>query len=710
MRKHLDELLAHEGAASLVAEAVIRLDAGMQSRACSLIRCQLVAAPALTTLPGVLQLQAQLLEQLNRCFQVVSLGLPGLEKAATPVAPSASRLQVLLRTQLPPLLHLLLVMACGVGDGTDNRPAAAATAQQPSSSAEASSANASNLHSLHTWSSSMARELHLAARGSASSLGDAGGGSGNVQVAVLQYAAMLVGQLSSPDALYEMLRLDLAPEQPHPGADSAAEAGRQQNMRKGGQPATAVAGRMTSQEARRVWCAQALAEVLLDALLTMPAVAAAVRRQVRCSVGGSQEQQEEEEACVSSAETGHQCDEVGRAAAALLALHWELSKLLAAMGLESRHLRQAPWSAQTCLRLLQVAAVQPQADQVQQRQDGSSRDKHCRLLADLRPAAAEPSAADGPLVQLLLPPAVLAHTLELVQQALKGISALPAGSDSWLEVVAERTAALHASCMRGLSDPHAVLASPLHTEAMAAAARLHELLTTCGSDNYGAVFVFADGAALSQAYTSFGGSKPQRDEGSSRKAKRQRQGAVAGAEASAGNPVAELLQLLLSPQDVTLTADAQQQQRQQQQQQQHQQHAKASGGKGIVRRLTAEPVQPQKRQQQGAATGLHQRIMAQPVTAPLLGTRTGDFGAGHPESESEWADVASKPGSEEGSREAEAGMAQGRVVMRSAADMTDEQREAMWAAYIADKEAMLEMMGVRVGRQLTPLKTWVPVN
>eukprot|EP00887_Chlorella_sp_A99_P006362 scaffold3.g6362.t1 len=681
VRKHLVQLLAHPAATALLVGAVVRLEPGAQARACWLIRLQLQAAPLLASAPGALQLQTLLLGQLKQCFQVVSHELPGGEAGAADAA--QSRVHVLLREQLPPLLHLLLVLASGSnsdgGGGSEGAPAplpAQPAGSSGGASDDAGSANASNLHSLPTEQSAMDARPHgrqLEGKcdpGAAGGSGGAGVARGAHEAAACKCAATLVGKLSSADALHDMLGLELVGSQAvAAGRGDVGQAGAPQVE---GEAATAAPAGISARDAARVHSAQELAEVLLEALLTLPAVAAAVHQQLHSSSGGNTEH----EGCASSVAAGQQ-GEMGATVAAMLALHWELSKLLAAVGADSRRTRQSPWSVQCCLRLLQLAAATPK-----QGVSLAAGIRQDRLLALEMQRLGVSAAAGGEAARLLLPPAVLAHTLDLVRQSLMGqpVHAATAELSGWLEEAAERAAVLHAACAAGLSQPHAALQGS-HQNAMSAAVRLHALLTTPAGEGTDSEAVAepagADGAAWNSTRSGRVAKRQRaqsgRDGAGPKRRKQER------AEPATGSPVTELLQLLLPPQECgpppAPPAAAQ----------------ATPISSGRARWLTAELVQG------GKAAGERKRIVAQPVV-PANGATGGGSSSGEPGGSN-----ASSAGEEEGEDEdvevdggaesEEEGSLQEHVVMSSMPGMTDEQREAMWAAYIEDKELMVEMLG-----------------
>ena len=337
IRKHLWDLLQHVDATAAVAEAVMRLDAGSQAKACSLIRTHLAVAPVLAHTPGTPQLLHLLLQQLKQCFQVLSHELPGLEAAG---AAGLAKVVVQLREQLPALLHLLLAMACGsAGSGSAGSGSTMARPKQPAAQTpgEATDGGAGSVNVAKQQHASSAGQLSPSAlegqlRQSEHSDGthcDLSGSSaaGSVQDAVLKYAVILIGKLSDADALHDMLGLELQP------ADLGAAGQRQPAAAAAvatvhATHAASAAGSISVQEAARVHCALQLSEVLLDALLALPALAGAVRQQLHSRTGGNQEQ----ETCGGSAATGQQRAEVLETACSMLALHWELSKLLVAVG------------------------------------------------------------------------------------------------------------------------------------------------------------------------------------------------------------------------------------------------------------------------------------------------------------------------------------------------------------------------------------------
>ena len=353
-----------------------------------------------------------------------------------------------------------------------------------------------------------------------------------------------------------------------------------------------------------------------------------------------------------------------------------------------------PWSIETCLQLLELAGQPPQ-------EGSSSKPSSLRMLDSASPAV-HPAAGDGPAAHLLVPPAVLAHMLDLIQGALAQQQQQPAPAPtsqpgSWAGTVAVYAALLSAACFQGLSQPHMVLVGPMPQHAMAAAERLHHLLTAASEEDKEPAVAAGDGAAAAG-----GGRRAQRGKrrleagrSNEQRSKRQKQDAAA-ATAGGGDALAELLQLFQPHREEAASVDAgpvgvacppa----------------AAPAVGRGGGRRIQAEPINHQHGSGVAADGRKHivPQLMARAgsnLTGPAdLGAAAQQTGGGSSRSCSGVEVLGGDQGEEQEEDEArgEVEDVQEHVLISNAPGMTDEQREANWAAYIADKEYMVEMLGV----------------
>lgn len=369
-------MLQHPAAAQRLLGALTVLPASTQARAYRLWVQQLAAQPAGPSVPA--QLQSALLEQLRQCFTVRSLdlGLAGGSEAlgqtaqqgasagdaaagASGEGPPGAEVHVALRQQLPALLQLLLRVACSSGEAAASVAAAAAAAGAPGegNNSGRGSANVPQAPSLSTVQSavvarrdprrrgSSAAAASQAARAASAEASSAAAGAvssssarSSVLESVLQHAVLLIGRLSDPDALHEMLGIQLRRPAHSSGSDDEQnweEAEGQQERQQEAASAAASDGQrlLSRRDAERISTAAALIEVCLDGMLSLPPLAAAVHQQLH-SKGNSNA------AAVGNAAAGEAAAEVAQeqqdaaaelrtTAGLMLGMHRELSRLLA---------------------------------------------------------------------------------------------------------------------------------------------------------------------------------------------------------------------------------------------------------------------------------------------------------------------------------------------------------------------------------------------
>ncbi|PRW60124.1 hypothetical protein C2E21_1573 [Chlorella sorokiniana] len=792
LRKHLPDVLQHPAAAQRLLGALATLPARTQARAYRLWWQQLAAQPAALAVP--LQLQLALLEQLRQCFTVRSLdlelpgaselpgqtaqqGSAGSEAAAAAAAGAggealtAAEVHVALREQLPPLLQLLLLVACSGGEAATSAAAAAGQPGEGGSSGRGS-ANAPPAPSLSTVQSAVVARRDPRRRGGSAvaasqaarpasalaSSSETGALSssrrGGILDSVLRHAVLLISRLSDPDALHEMLGIQLrrAGQGPAHGGGSGDEAeeedaGQEEPQRE--MAGAAAAGQqqlLSRRDAERISTAAALIEVCLDGMLALPPLATAVHQQLH-SKGNSNAAavcgEAADGAVAEAAQRQQQQDaaaELRTTAGLMLGMHRELSRMLADHQQQlqggihnsaaAAKLRQpAPLlSLPACQQLLCVladthagaggAAGGPSTSGQQQ---GSG--------------AAGPqfwAAAERPPAVLLVPPQLAVQGIELVRRAVEagGPSIQPtaaaAEASSWRVAMVAQVAAIYTACYQAIWGAK-VLQSAEAYQLLLSAARLRRLLRP--ADGTAAAPAAADDEAAAEAallaenavgnrrrrqrsaaheLPSLGvASKGKAAAGAALPAAKRiktERGSRPSSTGGDGSAVAELLQLFSSPAAKPPASGSEQGQQQ-----------RTAGRKRITpvavsQQQEQQPAQPQEHQQQ-QAEGQPQASSQQhgkPARKRIVPQHNG------PASGSKLASADPKP-SQQGSgasaaaasteQQGEDGMAgmeaapsgwqqgQRRIIISKAADMTEEQQEEMWAAYIADKEFLAEMLG-----------------
>lgn len=356
LRKHLADLLQHPAAARLFVDVLGRLPGGTQARAYCLWRQQLQQAPLQLAVP--LAAQQALLEQLRLCFQTRAANLPllggelvaqqqqsgGIAAAADGAVPveepphslaASAEVRVVLREQLPHLLQLLLMMTCAAGgeasvSGSLQKGGSSdkASGQAPSLSSMQSAAEGARLppRSRDGKEDAAAKAAETGRQGSGSAVGGTAGGSicgagiCGVRDAVLRHAVLLVSRLSDPDALHELLGIQLrhAPGGRSGGGNSSGdeEADGQEAATDGEQQQQYT---LSQRDLERARTAVTLIEACLDGMLTLSSLAAAVHQQLHSKGNSSAAAGTAEEQQAAAAELRH-------TAGLLLGMHRELSR------------------------------------------------------------------------------------------------------------------------------------------------------------------------------------------------------------------------------------------------------------------------------------------------------------------------------------------------------------------------------------------------
>ena len=366
----------------MFAEALARLPAGAQARAYGLWRQQLQQAAQPLGVP--LAVQQVLLEQLRLCFRsTAELPLaPDLQQeqleprpsgsaaaAAVPAAAADSQavgpgdalasaqVHVELREQLPHLLQLLLHLPCAGSAGEAAAAAAAVAAEREGGSR--GSGNAPSLSSVQSAAVGARPPPRsrgapgvtcqaVAPQGDANAAGDdarADVASSGAREAVLRHAVLLIGRLSDPEALADMLGMHLrdgVADAGGGGSDSADEDGAAAGSKR--RPVQQPV--LSRRDVERVSTAAALIEACLDGMLTLPQLAAAVHQQLHskgnssaAAAGAAGEEQQ-----AAAAELRH-------TAGLLLGMHRELGRLCAGPQLQPGELGPAAAAASGCSTL-----------------------------------------------------------------------------------------------------------------------------------------------------------------------------------------------------------------------------------------------------------------------------------------------------------------------------------------------------------------------
>ena len=387
---------------------------------------------------------------------------------------------------------------------------------------------------------------------------------------------------------------------------------------------------------------------------------------------------------------------------------------------------------QTCF----TSAPSAGADKARGRGARAHRPPHLSPLAcqALVGAIVQPQAALGRAsgsttpALLLLPPWLVAHALDLARQALEAAvlppqqHVLPSGggasasdqSCSWQADMAARVFALYSSCYHAAWGARVLQGETLSKQLLAAAQRLRALLQASVSGACGGGAPPDDAGAEAAALGQLAGKRGRRTAGHAAApapAKRAKQQAGAARPAGNGEPaqsgaVAELLQLF--------QPDAPGSSQEEGTQQAIDPLPAPAGGKPARRRIVPQLVAAQA----PAAKPTSPPTALQSTTQPLKGASAGvdhaaSAGAG------ERADDDSEPlaprqrvmivksAGMTGERARWAGAGWRAWQCERAQSVSskhgcalvpcdaDEEQEAAWSAYIADKELLVEMLGVR---------------
>jgi hypothetical protein len=634
VRHHLDYLLQTPEAVDILTTSVAQLDTQVVCRSWAVLSSRLrhVDPMVLCSAPALGNFQRAALNQVSSCFRLISRDvLPGTAGTAT-IKNSAvagitttsgtanvSEVDITLSLQLPAALYTLLYLV-GVTD------------QQGVSSSNSD---------------------HGCVEGAAA------------------YTAMLLTEMCSAECVFKMLQLEclrvaqtkktkekltskndkktnsskkIAAKKKKEMKDGKVEANEKEEQEEEEEEEEP---KLSLENVSKIYAVMHTTTVLIEAVLTSPQLA---NKLSTTSIENS-----------TPAPPPSQLTRI----AVLLSIRWELAQLLAAAGitpssyLSKSFTKSAPplWSPQTCAAIINVAVVAtsrgPSSGQQQQQQQ--------QQVGQSAPA-------------LTVPPAMLAHALELIQDALIANSSNHTeDSIEFLSQLLQRVMEVQEACATGVLNPHAAVhAGPGHHVALAAARKLHSLLLA------------EEASAIEKKNGQNGQNGSKRRGPAVPAASKRRKKGGSGGDGSGHDAVADLMRMftagvephqLEAGETTTTTAPL-----------------------AVV--ATAVGVKPERK-----------RITPQAIEGPAAVTNSKsnislrisrieedeDEDEDEEEEEEDEEDELEAAPAGLGATDVDRGIGGtfGRVVMASTLDMDDATREAAWQAYIADKEKLVEMLGVR---------------
>jgi hypothetical protein len=271
----------------------------------------------------------------------------------------------------------------------------------------------------------------------------------------------------------------------------------------------------------------------------------------------------------------------------------------------------------------------------------------------------------------LVPPTIIAHLLGLIKKTNNNTTLIPPQSLSLSSLeeapkvmtYIQRLISVQTSAHQGLSKPYAVMEGSAHNDAIYVANTLHDLLTALPDE----IMIDADQVEEEE--------KEGKQEGDGGQGRAQEGLSAAEDLASAEKPS----NVIDGGEDLTNTYT-------------NGAFAEPSGAIEDLMQLFQSPPPapcPSQQQQQTVTTITTTKgdrkciVPEQQIFSP--GLHHNNLDKPHREEEGE--------GEEEHKVIPNATMVVDRVVIRAMPAMTDEERELMWAAYIADKDRMVDMMG-----------------
>jgi len=624
VRQHLEYLLQNPEAVDLLTASLARLDTQVVGRSWAVLSSQLchVDPMVLCSAPALGNFQRAALHQITSCFRLISRD----------VLPSSGITNVTVTTS-------------GTIANTISRTGSATTTTTTEVDITLSLQLPAALYTL----------LYLVGvtdqQGASSSYSD----QGCVESAAV-YTSMLLTELCTPESVYKMLQLEnLLHQKKRNKSAKQRDIGNKMYAKKKTQKEEAKKDRDGEEEEEeeeetepklsfenisKIYSAMYTATVLIEAVLTSPQLA----QSLSCSPTI------ENYKLTTVPPPTTQLTRI----AVLLSIRWELAQLLAAAGITpgstlfKSFSRSAPpvWSPQTCEAVIAAAVTNPGH---QQQGSGSA---------------------------LTLPPAMLAHALELIQDALVANTGNYNNKNNSIEFLSQflqRVMHVQEACATGVLTPHtAVHAGPGHHMSLAAARKLHALLL--------AEDLSATGNKKNLGKSVVGGQNGSKrnDPAAPAASKRRKKGT--GVQESTGGPdaVAALMRMFTAggrdpdaatAEEATTTAPAAR----------------------TVDAMATSKTKPERKR-------ITPQAIKNPETFSSISLLESDDQQEEEEEEEEYSDgeiekAASGSIIAPTAVETVGGGTFGRVVMASTLDMDDATREAAWQAYIADKEKLVDMLG-----------------
>lgn len=613
VRQHLDYLLQNPEAVDLLTTSLAQLDAQVVSRSWGVLSSQLcqVDPMVLCSAPALGNLQRAALYQISSCFRLISRDV--LPKSGS--------------------THVTV-------------PAISTSSNNITSTSSASTNTEVDITLSLQLPAALYTLLYLVGvtdqHGASSSYSD----QGCVESATA-YTSMLLNELCTPESVYKMLELESLLHQNNTKAAKKKEKGSRNDAKKEGaadgdkdaeeKEEEETEPKLSFENISKIFSAMYTATVLIEAVLTSPQLAQSLSST----------------SSINELSTVPPPPSQLTRIAVLLSIRWELAQLLAAAGITpgsalfKSFSKSAPplWSPQTCAAIIDAAVTSPGHYQ------------------------------QGSAPALTLPPAMLAHALEIIQDALVlNTGIYTKNSIEFLSQLLHRVMHVQEACATGVLTPHAAVhAGPGHYVALAAARKLHALLLAEDlSATENKKYLEKDGRGGGG-----GGQHRSKRNGPAAPAASKRRKKGTGVEEGNGGPdaVAALMRMFTSngpdPEaaftEKTTTASA------------FTAVAATTNAKPERKRITPQAIENPK------------ILNSSKFTGSLIATDQEEEEEVYDDEEIEGA--APGAGKSTTSDGTVGGGTFGRVVMASTLDMDDETREAAWQAYIADKEKLVDMLG-----------------
>ena len=704
VRHYFSEFMASPSAAELFAQALCEQTMEQQARGWAVLASQLRTGPVLTSaeIPSLLALQQMALLQVKSCFQFLTvhqMPLSLLGKTAHRVGElhteniltaregeSIAKVDVLLKKHLPAALQVTLCPKPTRTAVDDSLVQRSGSVHPQETETAGSSANSG------AWN-----------------------GEGAHDHGVI-YAAILIREMCNPESLAEMLSLRRdgdAPSSmsydrskstvtPFTAVDIEGKGCVEREGRENGDKHTTTRieqqrGRLISRGSQILQIAMLLVPVLVEALVTIPGM-------------------KDRTAMESST-----------AISTMLAIRWELAQLLAATGAAKlpAKLNPAPWSLQTSIAVLRASMGGAASYEPYMYLDGQDDEKHNDDAGDV----------------LVMPPAVVAHALEMASAAMpfwKELRAIDQSADkegivekcekqNIILVLAKVVVKIQKACFGGVFQPHLnILSGAPNEHAMRVANRIHALLIRGEEEKQPSNRLKTDISSIERFGLVVSG--PKGEDG--KKRRRRAAGQQPDASLRNGNAATMFLEQLKASVSgpmqggVSMTMDAEAVEELSAQKEPPGEEAKEIKEEEIAREPGCGRAQETKKRRRLCAQRIGD-ISNAPKSEPNDDT-TAAFHSEASSHQAEWTSgldplrprdsldlqraedggitpdhaVVEASGDSRafdiygGTSETKPTILGGRVVMTSTLLMDDAAREAMWKAYIEDKERMVEMMGV----------------